>query len=200
NPASWGSLASLWATGVDASGGVNGVYPIIGFNNQAGSGTGGFRVFDQTNGWTDVPGFTGADQWYQIGFGIRDGQIDYFVNGQLVYTDATAAGATALSTVMLEGYNGGNDYHIFWGGVRDARATVADAALSAGPLTPPSATEGVPTGNAVVFHFTDANPRATAADYTAVVNWGDGSSDSSAAAHPAVWAVANPHGGFDVVG
>src|SRR5262249_25890138 len=47
---------------------------------------------------------------------------------------------------------------------------------------------------------TDANPRATAADYTAVVNWGDGSSDSSAAAHPAVWVVANPNGGFDVVG
>src|SRR5262249_4682941 len=78
--------------------------------------------------------------------------------------------------------------------------TVADAALSAGPLTPPSATAGVSTGDVVLFHFTDANPGATAADYTAVVSWGDGSSDSSAAALPAVRVVANPNGGFDVVG
>jgi hypothetical protein len=81
-----------------------------------------------------------------------------------------------------------------------ALATVADAALSAGQLTPPRATAGVSTGNVVLFHFTDANPNATVADYTAVVNWGDGSSDSSAAANPAVRLVANPNGGFDVVG
>ena len=36
-----GSLASLWATG---TGGAN-KYPIIAFNNLAGSGTGGFQVF-----------------------------------------------------------------------------------------------------------------------------------------------------------
>jgi hypothetical protein len=77
---------------------------------------------------------------------------------------------------------------------------VADAALSAGQLTPPSATEGVSTGNVVLFHFTDANRNATVADYTAVVNWGDGSSDHSTAANPAVWLVANANGGFDVVG
>jgi hypothetical protein len=81
-----------------------------------------------------------------------------------------------------------------------ALATVADAALSAGQLTPPSATAGVSTGDVVLFHFTDANPNATVADYTTVVHWGDGSSDSSAAANPAVRLVANPNGGFDVVG
>jgi parallel beta-helix repeat protein len=113
NPANWGSLASFWATGVDASGNILS-YPIIGFNNQAGSGTGGFQVFNQTNGWTNVKGFTGGDQWYQLGIGIRAGGIDYFVNGQLVYTDTTAPGTTVLSNVMLQGYNGGNDYHIYW--------------------------------------------------------------------------------------
>jgi hypothetical protein len=129
NPANWGSLASLWATGVDASGSISS-YPIIGFNNDGTNngqtGTTGFQVFDQTNGWTDVGGFSGYDRWYQIGFGINSqGQIEYFVNGQLVYTDKTATGTTALSTVMLQGYNGGNDYHIFWDNLRDTRATVA---------------------------------------------------------------------------
>jgi probable HAF family extracellular repeat protein len=78
--------------------------------------------------------------------------------------------------------------------------SVADAALTAGALTPPVAMEGVLVSNAVLFHFTDANPGATAADYTAVVNWGDGASDSSAAANPVISVVANPSGGFDVVG
>jgi hypothetical protein len=113
NPANWGSLASLWATGVDASGNTT-TYPIIGFNNRAGLGNGGFQVFDQTKGWTNVGGFGGADQWYQIGIAVVGSKLDYFVNGQLVYTDTTAPGATALSNVMLQGYNGGNDYHIYW--------------------------------------------------------------------------------------
>jgi parallel beta-helix repeat protein len=81
-----------------------------------------------------------------------------------------------------------------------ASVDVADAALSAGQLTPPALTEGISTGDVVLFHFSDANPGATAADYTAVVNWGDGSSDSSVAANPVVSVVANPNGGFDVVG
>jgi hypothetical protein len=77
---------------------------------------------------------------------------------------------------------------------------VPDAALSAGKLTPPTPTEGISTGDVVLFHFTDANPSATAADYTAVVGWGDGSSDSSVAANPAISVAVNPGGGFDVVG
>jgi hypothetical protein len=130
NPASWGSLASLWATGVDASGSISD-YPILGFNNSGTNngqtGTAGFQVFDQTNGWTNVGGFGNYGQWYQIGFGIdSQGQIEYFVNGQLVYTDTTPTGTTAFSTVMLQGYNGGNDYHIYWDNLRDTRATVAD--------------------------------------------------------------------------
>jgi hypothetical protein len=199
NPANWGSLASLWATGVDASGSTAS-YPIIGFNNQAGSGAGGFQVFDQTNGWTNVAGFTRADQWYQIGIAVDGNQIDYFVNGKLVYTDTTPTGAVSLSNVMLQGYNGGNDYHIFWDNLSDTKATVADAALNAGQLTPPSATEGVSTGDVVLFHFSEANPNATAADYTATVVWGDGSTNTSPDASATVSVVANGGGGFDVVG
>jgi hypothetical protein len=76
---------------------------------------------------------------------------------------------------------------------------VADAPLYAGQLTPPSATEGISTGNVVLFHFTDANPAASATDFTAVVNWGDTSADTNTADNPVVWVVANADG-FDVVG
>src|SRR5262249_50686147 len=51
---------------------------------------------------------------------------------------------------------------------------VNDAPLSAGAVTPPQhATIDVPISNALLFHFTDANPFATASDYTASVKWGD---------------------------
>jgi hypothetical protein len=122
NPSSWGSLASLWATGINGLGNAI-AYPVIGFNNQANSGSGGLQVFDQTNRWTNVPGFAGADQWYHLGFGLRAGELDYFVNGQLVYTDVTATGTTAFTTVMLQGYNGGHDYHAYW----DNLSTTQDA-------------------------------------------------------------------------
>src|SRR5262249_40412760 len=76
--------------------------------------------------------------------------------------------------------------------------SVADAALAAGALTPPAAVEGQPVSGAVLFHFSDANPNANAGDFTATVNWGDGTTESSAgSAHVSV--VASAGGGFDVV-
>ena len=54
--------------------------------------------------------------------------------------------------------------------------------------------------NPVLYHFTDANPLAKAADFTATVGWGDGSTDTSGITNFDVFVVANPSGGFDVVG
>jgi hypothetical protein len=127
DPTASGSLASLWAAGVDASGNISN-YPEIGFNNQTGS----FRVKDRsTGGWQNVSGFTGGDQWYQIGISINNqGQFDYFVNGQRVLTDANFTPATpptptaAFSNVMLQGYNAGNSYDIYWDNLRDTNPPV----------------------------------------------------------------------------
>ncbi|HEY2909777.1 MAG TPA: hypothetical protein VGI99_06000, partial [Gemmataceae bacterium] len=113
NPNNFGSLASLWGTGVDGANAIAS-FPIIGFNNlgtnngQVG-GAAGFQVFDGTNGWTNVPGFTGFNNWYQLSYGLDpSGNIDYFVNGVHVYTDTTPTGTVAFSNEILEGYNGGN--------------------------------------------------------------------------------------------
>jgi hypothetical protein len=51
----------------------------------------------------------------------------------------------------------------------------------------------------VLFHFTDADPNATAAGYTATVTWGDGSVETNIA-NPADVQVVADGGGFDVVG
>jgi predicted enzyme related to lactoylglutathione lyase len=79
-------------------------------------------------------------------------------------------------------------------------ANVADAALTAGALTPPSATEGQSTGSVVLFHFTDADPNGTISDYTATVTWGDGTTETSVANPATVQVVAHTGGGFDVLG
>ncbi|MDE2477086.1 MAG: hypothetical protein KGO48_18665, partial [Alphaproteobacteria bacterium] len=70
-------------------------------------------------------------------------------------------------------------------------ATVADAALAATDAAI-SATEGTPI-TATVATFTDSNPNALAGDFTATINWGDGSSSTGTV-------VANASGGFGVIG
>ncbi|MGA2620147.1 MAG: hypothetical protein ABSF26_21220 [Thermoguttaceae bacterium] len=91
------------------------------------------------------------------------------------------------------------------GSVVSARTTtlsVADAPLKAGALTPPKASEGKPLSDALLFHFTDADPKAPITDYTATINWGDGTPPSivTSAASSAGQIVANAKGGFDVLG
>jgi uncharacterized protein (TIGR03118 family) len=56
-------------------------------------------------------------------------------------------------------------------------ANIGDAALTAGDITF-AATEGV-TFNGVVATFSDANPSAPIADFSATIDWGDGASTSS---------------------
>jgi ribosomal protein L6P/L9E len=70
--------------------------------------------------------------------------------------------------------------------------TVADAALSATGTTV-SGTEGAAISDTTVATFTDANPNATASDFTATINWGDGTSTSGTV-------VAQNGGGFAVDG
>ena len=52
-------------------------------------------------------------------------------------------------------------------------ATVADAALTAQGV-PITVATGVPLSNSVLATFTDADPNGTLTDYTAYINWGDG--------------------------
>ena len=77
-------------------------------------------------------------------------------------------------------------------------ATVADAALGAGALTPPAATEGIAFTNTPVFHFTDADPNGTAADYTAVVQLGDGNSVTLSSVTGANGQIVASGDGYDV--
>src|SRR5207302_9616440 len=62
-------------------------------------------------------------------------------------------------------------------------ASVGDAALTAGPPAVISGTEGSSVSG-TVGSFSDANPGATAADFTATIQWGDGSSSAGVVSGP----------------
>jgi hypothetical protein len=52
----------------------------------------------------------------------------------------------------------------------------------------------------VLYRFTDADPNATAGEYVATVTWGDGTTEDNVSNPTHVRVVADPSGGFDVVG
>jgi cyclophilin family peptidyl-prolyl cis-trans isomerase len=56
-------------------------------------------------------------------------------------------------------------------------STVADAALS-GQGVPITVANGVPLSNFVVATFTDSDPSGMLSDYTATINWGDGTTSA----------------------
>ena len=57
-------------------------------------------------------------------------------------------------------------------------ATVADAPLSATPAGPVAATAGTPLAVSPVATFTDADPNGIVRDYTATIDWGDGTAET----------------------
>ena len=89
-------------------------------------------------------------------------------------------------------------------------ATVSPTAWDNNPqnnsvtLTVANEQEGQTFNKALLFHFTDPNPNATANDFTASVNWGDNSSNAysntSNDGSGTVSVVADANGGFDVLG
>jgi hypothetical protein len=80
------------------------------------------------------------------------------------------------------------------GSTTTARSTAAIADV---PVTAQgraiTATETLPTGPLVVATFADADPTSTVAEFTAVIDWGDGTTSAGTVA-------VNPAGGFAVLG
>lgn len=92
-----GRYAGLWATATSGSGPLQ--FPILEAAN------GGFQVWDPVNGgFTTIPGISGTDRWYEIGFDYANGQYNFYIDGQLVKSFANGTPVT-FSNVILQGYN-----------------------------------------------------------------------------------------------
>jgi uncharacterized repeat protein (TIGR01451 family) len=149
------------------------------------------RDFSASVTWGDGSSNTSSDGSGTVSV-AADPNGGFDVLGSHTYAEEGNYGTTVAIT-GLDGtqYNSGS--------AQQQLFAVADAPLTAGALTPPAnANINQAITNTLLFHFNDANPNATVSDFTATVNWGDGSSDTSGDGK--VWVVANPAGGFDVYG
>jgi hypothetical protein len=109
-----------------------------------------------------------------IGTITGDGSGKFTVSG--AHTYAEEHGYTLSVTVTDTTDSSNTDMAI-------STANVGDAALTAGTLTLHGGTEGVSAGSAS-FGFTDANPGATTADFSATIDWGDGHTSSGTLTGP----------------
>ncbi|MDB5353044.1 MAG: hypothetical protein JWN86_4291 [Planctomycetota bacterium] len=91
----------------------------------------------------------------------------FVVRGNHTYAEETAAGYTISVKIVDTFGNSSNAATVV--------SSVAEAALLSGTPIPIASAESQPLNNVPVATFVDANPGATSADFTATINWGDGS-------------------------
>jgi hypothetical protein len=123
-------------------------------------------------------------------------------NGTIVFTDTSnlESGQSANFAVTVQLQN------TTTGALLANTATVGPAAWDDNlpnnslTLTVANEQEGQTFSKVLLYHFTDANTKATANDFTASVTWGDSSSNASNDGSGMISVVADPNGGFDVVG
>jgi len=112
----------------------------------------------------------------------------YSVSGTHVYAEEGTYGDTVSVTDSQLSVNAGS---------ATGSAAVADAKVVASPETITPKTTGL-AFTTPIASFTDANPGATASDFTASIIWGDGTTSTCPAAAPATCAITSAVGGFVV--
>jgi hypothetical protein len=125
-PRLWGDAQNgnirtdMW--GVMTDGAAVSSYPIIGFTNYGGAAR--YRVWDEdtANGWVDLGAAVSYDAWTALSIAFTGTEFDFFINGNLVYADATINGSTGFSATIMQAYNFGDsslganaqDYTAHW--------------------------------------------------------------------------------------
>lgn len=115
--------ASLWATTIDTNGDISG-YPIMGFTEGVG-----FRIFSQDTdqdaangyqaGWYDLglPSNFTYGNWYTLSAHLTSTEYKYYINGVLVWSDVSTFDSVQWANMMLQAYNYGDDYDVYWDNV-----------------------------------------------------------------------------------
>ena len=121
-----------------------------------------------------IAGFSASIDWGDgtpstVGVITQPGGVgtNFSVSGGHTYAHQAPSGAT-ITVRVTDSFNNSS--------VATTQVTsIADAPLTTGTPQPVSATVHVPFFSVPVATFVDTNPGASAADFTAIINWGDGS-------------------------
>jgi parallel beta-helix repeat protein len=115
-----GRVAGLWGTAFNASDAIS-AYPIIAFRNRAQNApdfdpiTPGFYAWNFSD-WVLLREATSADydQWHTLSIVWTVGAgVEYLVNGEPLLSLAQTS-TTKLGDVILNAYNFGQDYDVYW--------------------------------------------------------------------------------------
>jgi hypothetical protein len=146
------------------------------------TGSVGLATFTDANSNPDILDYTATVTWGDGSFdtltaangGIVDnGNGTFSVLGSHLYAEEVSNLPFSLQVVDA-------------GGASAATAgtvSVADAPLTFTTVTPPATTEGVSSGSFALATFRDANGNPDINEYTAIVTWGDSTSDTLTAAN-----------------
>lgn len=113
---------------------------------------------------------------------ITGGNGNFTVSGTTTYLEE---GSYPVSVTVTDIDNTSNSQTV------SSTATVADAALS-GTSSALTATEGAPLSS-VIATFTDADPNGTTTDYSATIDWGDGSTSTGVVGGSGAFTVSGSH-------
>lgn len=91
----------IW--GVMSNGSTVTAYPILGFSNYGGAAR--FRAWDGDSGWVDLPSAVSYDDWNTLSIEFTGTSFAFSVNGTTHYVDATIAGSTGFSAIIMQAYN-----------------------------------------------------------------------------------------------
>lgn len=123
----------IWARTGEATENLNTRYYILGiirndpadpWNPNAANLNSAWRIWDadSPNGWVNV-GTPSIEGWYHLEIWGDDTKVEYFIDGNLVYTDQTVVSAFPnLTNIYLQAYNFslegagnlGQDYTVYW--------------------------------------------------------------------------------------
>lgn len=84
-------------------------YGIVGFTNYGGAAR--LRVYDADvggSGWVDLATAVNYGQWMDFSIAFTGTSMDYFINGNQVYSDTTVHGGTQFTAVIMQAYNFGD--------------------------------------------------------------------------------------------
>jgi hypothetical protein len=119
---------------------------------------------------------------------VTGGNGTLVVSGTHTYAEETTVGNNDVITVTIS-----EDGTSTLSAMGTSSAAVQDAPLTITSLKPPSAAINVPFSG-IVATFTDANPSGAVSDFSAVINWGDGSaSNGSITLSNGVFSVTGSH-------
>ncbi len=152
------------------------------------SGTFALSTFRTTDAAAKASDFTVSVDWGD-GSKASAGSVVSLGDGKFRVDGTHAYGAPKTFDIAVTVADADGDKLV----AHASTVAIADAAVAV-TVPPLSATAGVAVTDARVATFTDANPLAKAADYTATVNWGDGvTTDATVVADGAGFAVVGSH-------